>query len=71
MNNAAYFDAVEPMLPAELQGRHPCLISVDYEHEIPAGCSAEVHVVREGESCFFEGSMEGRVCFRLREDFAV
>ena len=71
MNNAAYFDAVEPMLPAELQGRHPCLISVDYEHEIPASCSAKVRAVREGESCFFEGSMEGRVCFRLREDFSV
>ena len=71
MNNAAYFDAVEPMLPAELQGKRPCLISVDYEHEIPAGCSAEVRVVREGESCFFEGSMEGRVCFRLLEQFPV
>ncbi len=71
MNNAAYFDAVEPMLPAELQGRHPCLISIDYEHEIPAGCSAEVRVVREGESCFFEGSMEGRVCFRLQEEFGI
>ncbi len=71
MNNAAYFDAVEPMLPAELQGKQPCLICIDYEHEIPAGCSAEVRVVREGESCFFEGSMEGRVCFRLLEQFPV
>ena len=71
MNNAAYFDAVEPMLPAEFKGKHPGLICVDYEHEIPAGCSAEVRVVREGESCFFEGSMEGRVCFRLQEEFGI
>lgn len=69
MNNAAYFDAVEPLLPARLRGKHPCLISIDYEHEILPGRSAALRVVEEGESCFFEGSMEGRVCFRLREDF--
>ncbi len=71
MNNAAYFDAVEPMLPEGLRGRRPRLICIDYEHEIPAGCRAAVRVVREGESCWFEGSMEGKICFRLREDFAV
>lgn len=71
MNNAAYFDAVEPMLPEALRGRRPRFIRIDYEHEIPAGSCAELRVVREGESCFFEGSMEGKVCFRLREDFAV
>ena len=71
MNNAAYFDALEPMLPADLQGRCPRVICIDYEHEIPAGCSAAVRVVREGESCWFEGSMGDKACFRLREDFAV
>ena len=71
MNNAAYFDAVEPLLPAPLRDRRPRRISVEYEHEIPAGCSFELRVAAEGESCFFEGSMEGKPCFRLREDFSV
>ena len=71
MNNAAYLDAVEPMLPETLRDRRPCAISIDYEHEILPGCSAEVRVVAEGESCFFEGSMEGKSCFRLREDFPL
>ena len=69
MNNAAYFDAVEPLLPAPLRERRPFRISVEYEHEIPAGRRFELRVVAEGESCFFEGSMEGKPCFRLREDF--
>lgn len=69
MNNAAYFDAVEPMLPERLRGKHPSAISIDYEHELLPGRRATVRVVAEGESCFFEGSMEDKVCFRLREDF--
>ena len=71
MNNAAYLDAVEPLLPETLRGRILSAIAVDYEHEIPAGSSAQVRVVPEENACFFEGSMDGRVCFRLREDFAV
>lgn len=71
MNNAAYLDAVEPMLPETLRGRVLRAIAVDYEHEILAGHSARVRVVPAENACFFEGSAEGKVCFRLREDFAV
>ena len=71
MNNAAYLDAADERLPAELRGRAPAAVAIDYEHEIPAGSRAQVRVRREGESCFFEGSIDGRVCFRLREDFSV
>ena len=71
MNNAAYLDAADERLPAELRGRAPAAVAIDYEHEIPAGSRAQVCVRREGESCFFEGSIDGRVCFRLREDFSV
>lgn len=71
LNNAAYLDAAEALLPPSLRGRRPRAIAIDYEHEIPAGSRAEVRVAAEGDSCFFEGILEGRVCFRLREDFAV
>ena len=71
MNNAAYLDAVEPMLPEEYRGRELRAIAVDYEHEILPGRHAAVRAVAQGDSCFFEGSMEGRVCFRLSETFAV
>ncbi len=70
MNNAAYLEAAEALLPEALRGKHPREIAVDYEHELPAGCSAEVRVVTDGERVFFEGSMGERVCFRLREEFA-
>lgn len=71
MNNAAYLDAVEEMLPERLRGRNICAIAVDYEHEILAGHSACVRVMPEENACLFEGSMDGKVCFRLREDFSV
>ena len=71
MNNAAYLDAVEPMLPEEYRGRELRGIAVDYEHEILPGGHALVRAVAEGESCFCEGSMDGRVCFRISERFAV
>ena len=71
MNNAAYLDAVEPMLPEEYRGRELRAIAVDYEHEILPGGHALVRAVARGESCFFEGSMDGRVCFRISETFAV
>lgn len=71
MNNAAYLDAVAAMLPEELRGRELRAISVDYEHEILPGRHAQVRAVREGETCFFEGSMEDKVCFRLSESFAI
>lgn len=71
MNNAAYLDAVEPMLPEEYRGRELRAIAVDYEHEILPGRHASVRTVAQGDSCFFEGSMEGRTCFRISETFAV
>lgn len=71
MNNAAYLDAVEPMLPEEYRGWELRAIAVDYEHEILPGGHALVRAVARGESCFFEGSMDGRVCFRISETFAV
>ena len=71
MNNAAYLDAVEPMLPEEYRGRELRAIAVDYEHEILPGGHALVRAVAREESCFFEGSMDGRVCFRISETFAV
>ena len=71
MNNAAYLDAVEPMLPEEYRGRELRAIAVDYEHEILPGRHAAVRTLAQGDSCFFEGSMEGRVCFRISETFAV
>ena len=71
MNNAAYLDAVEPMLPEEVRGRELRAIAVDYEHEILPGRHAAVRAVAQGDSCFFEGSMEGRTCFRISETFAV
>ena len=71
MNNAAYLDAVEPMLPEEYRGRELRAIAVDYEHEILPGRHATVRAVTQGDSCFFEGSMEGRTCFRISETFAV
>ncbi len=71
MNNAAYLDAVEPMLPAEYRERELRGIAVDYEHEILPGRHALVRAVALGERCFFEGSMDERVCFRISESFAV
>ena len=71
MNNAAYLDAAAALLPEALRGRELRAVSVDYEHEILPGRHAQVRVVREEDSCFFEGSMEGKTCFRLSESFAV
>ena len=69
MNNAAYLDAVEPVLPAAFRGRTPRALAVDYEHELLPGQQAALRVVTDGESCFFEGNANDKVCFRLREDF--
>ena len=52
-------------------GRELRAIAVDYEHEILPGRHAAVRALAQGDSCFFEGSMEGRVCFRISETFAV
>lgn len=71
MNNAAYLDAAEAMLPEAFRGRTLRAVAIDYEHEILPGRSARVRVQTEGDSCFFEGSMDEKICFRLREDFAV
>ncbi len=70
MNNAAYLDAVEPMLPADYFGRELCALAVDYEHEILPGRHAAVRAVGGGNCCFFEGRMEDKVCFRICETFA-
>ncbi len=70
MNNAAYLDAAEELLPASFAGRQLREIAVDYEHELLPGRSASVRVVPEENDCFFEGSMEDRLCFRLRLSFA-
>lgn len=66
MNNAAYLDAAETMLPPELRRRTLTAIAIDYEHELLPGHHAQVRVVREGDACFFEGSMEEKVCFRMK-----
>ena len=71
MNNAAYLDAAEELLPEALRSRVLTALAIDYEHELLPGRSASVRVVEGENSCFFEGSMADRVCFRLREDFAV
>lgn len=71
MNNAAYLDAAAALLPEALRGKGLRAVSVDYEHEILPGRHAQVRVVRAEDTCFFEGSMEGKVCFRLSERFAV
>lgn len=69
MNNAAYLDAAEELLPEAFAGRELSAIAVDYEHELPRGCRAQVRVVPEAEACFFEGRMEDRLCFRLKLSF--
>ena len=71
MNNAAYLDAAEALLPETLRGKRPCAVAVDYEHEILPGRETQLRVVPGENACLFEGSMEGKVCFRLREDFPV
>ena len=71
MNNCAYADAVEPLLPERLRKLPLRALAVDYEHEILPGRCAEVRVVPGEDCCVFEGRMDGKVCFRLREDFAV
>lgn len=70
MNNAAYLDAVEPMLPEAYRGRELRALAVDYEHEILPERRATVRAVAEGDSCFFEGRMDDKSCFRIRETFA-
>lgn len=70
MNNAAYLDAVEPMLPEAYRGRELCALAVDYEHEILPERRATVRAVAEGDNCFFEGWMDDKSCFRIRETFA-
>ncbi|MCR5664950.1 MAG: hypothetical protein K6G17_08790 [Oscillospiraceae bacterium] len=69
MNNAAYFDAVEPALPEELRGRPLCAAAVDYEHEILPGERVELRCVRQGNVCLLEGSAEGRACFRMELEY--
>ena len=70
MNNAAYLDAVEPMLPEAYRGRELRALAVDYEHEILPERRATVRAVAEGDNCFFEGRMDDKICFRIRETFA-
>ena len=71
MNNAAYLDTAEALLPEAFCGKTPCAVAVDYEHELLPGRTARLRVVPGDKGCSFEGSMEEKVCFRLREDFAV
>lgn len=69
MNNAAYLDAAEELLPACFAGRELAAIAVDYEHELRRGAEAQVRVVPESDACFFEGSADGKCCFRLKLSF--
>ena len=69
MNNAAYLDAAEELLPPAFAGRSIKSIAVDYEHELPAGRCARVRVVPEADACSFEGELDGKCCFRLRIEF--
>ena len=69
MNNAAYLDAAESMLPESFAERELCAIAVDYEHELLPGWHAQVRIVPEEDSCSFEGCMEDKVCFRIKLGF--
>ena len=69
MNNAAYLDAAEELLPPCFAGRGLRAVAVDYEHELLAGRSARVRVVPEQDACFFEGSLDDRCCFRLKMEY--
>ena len=69
MNNAAYLDLAEERLPAGLRGREIASVAIDYEHELPAGQSAELRVVPEADACYFEGKIDDAVCFRLKLEF--
>ncbi len=66
LNNASYLDAAEELLPPGYAGRELSAVAIDYEHELLAGRSARVRVVSEPDACSFEGTLEDKVCFRLR-----
>ena len=69
MNNAAYLDAAEAHLPESLRGRALRAIAIDYEHELLPERHATLRVLPGEDCCLFEATMDGKICFRLREDF--
>ena len=69
MNNAAYLDAAEAHLPESLRGRALREIAIDYEHELLPERHATLRVLPGEDHCLFEATMDGKICFRLREDF--
>ena len=69
MNNASYLDAAEELLPEPFAGREIRAVAIDYEHELLPGQRAQVRVVPEADACSFEGSTDGKCCFRLRIDY--
>ena len=71
MNNVAYLDAIAEHLPESYQGQTLLSVAIDYEHELPAGQSAVVRAVPQGDSIFFEGSVGDKCCFRLMETYRI
>lgn len=71
MNNVAYIDAITEYLPESYQGHTLLSVAIDYEHELPAGQSAEVRAVPQGDSIFFEGTVGDKCCFRMMETFLI
>jgi len=71
MNNARYLDVAESFLPKELREAKLLEMAVDFEHELLFGQKVSIRLVREGDSCTFEGRVEDSVCFRISERFAV
>ena len=71
MNNVAYLDAIAGHLPESYRGQPLLSVAIDYEHELPAGQSAEVRAVPQGDSIFFEGMLGEKCCFRLMETFRI
>ena len=69
MNNAAYLDAAEELLPASFAGREIAAVAIDYEHELPPDCRAQIRIAPEPDACSFEGTLEDKICFRLRIEY--
>ena len=69
MNNAAYLDLAEELLPENFNGRELKSAAIDYEHELPQGQSALLRVAPEPDACSFEGTIGERCCFRLRMEY--
>ena len=69
MNNAAYLDAAEELLPVSFAGREIAAVAIDYEHELPPDCRAQIRIAPEPDACSFEGTLEDKVCFRLRIEY--